>query len=144
MSKSFSPGYSGKPLAEKLGLKRGMNAIAFSSPTEYNFWLGNAASALNPRSSPPWDFVHVFTNNLEELEEYLKDIRHQIQPDGMVWISWYKKSTKRKSEITEDLIRDTCLPLGFVDIKVCAVSDEWSGLKLVIRKKEREKKVTPH
>ena len=140
MSKPLPPGYSGKSLAEKLGLRQGMNAIAFSSPKEYNLWLGVEASTLNVRSAPPWDFVHLFTNKLDVLEEKLKDLRHQIHDDGMVWISWYKKSAKKETEITEDLIRDTCIPLGFVDVKVCAVSNEWSGLKLVIRKKERGKK----
>ena len=132
-------GYSGKPLSVKLGLRSGMKAIAFHPPAGYKTWLQNEASVIDPKSKPPWDFVHVFVNKISELEDYLFTLRTQLNDDGMVWVSWYKKSSGRSTEITEDLIRDTCLPLGFVDNKVCAVSDEWSGLKLVIRKELRRK-----
>jgi hypothetical protein len=137
MNDPFAPGYSGKPLAQKLGLKPGMKAIAFSPPKEYKKWLGQEASILSERSIPPLDFVHFFTNKLLDLENQLSTIRPEIASNGMVWVSYYKKSSGLSTEITEDLVRDTCFPLGFVDIKVCAVSEDWSGLKLVIRKKLR-------
>ncbi len=137
MNDPFIPGYSHKPLAQKLGLKPGMKAIAISAPIEYKEWLGQEASILSDQKIPPLDFVHIFTNQLSDLENQLSAIRSEIESNGMVWVSYYKKSSGLPSEITEDLVRDTCFPLGFVDIKVCAVSAEWSGLKLVIRKKLR-------
>ncbi|MEP6795764.1 MAG: DUF3052 domain-containing protein [Saprospiraceae bacterium] len=137
MNDPIAPGYSGKPLSQKLGLKPGMKAIAISPPKEYKGWLGKDASILSDRGIPPWDFVHIFTNKLSDLENQLSTIRSQIESNGMVWVSYYKKSSGLPSEITEDLVRDTCFPLGFVDIKICAVTKEWSGLKLVIRKKLR-------
>ena len=132
-------GYSIKSLTQKLGLKEGMNAIAFNPPSEYYSWLGKQKNILNPKAKPPFDFVHLFSNRIDELEDELYKIRTRINDNGIVWISWYKKSIKKPTQITEDIIRDTCLPLGYVDIKVCAVSDEWSGLKLVIRKELRRK-----
>ena len=137
MNDSLSSGYSGKPLARKLGLKEGMNAIAISAPKEYKVWLGKDASIIKTGSNPPWDFVHIFINKLSDLENQLAKLRTEIQANGMIWVSYYKKSSGIKTEISEDLIRDTCFPLGFVDVKVCAVSADWSGLKLVIRKKLR-------
>ena len=137
MNNKPTAGYSSKSLAKKLGLREGMNAIAIHAPSEYQDWLGSEKNFLRKKSNPPWDFVHLFVNKLEELEEQLHYLRTNITPDGIVWVSWFKKSAKLPTEITEDIIRDTCLPLGFVDIKVCAVSDVWSGLKLVIRKELR-------
>ncbi|MFZ1677141.1 MAG: hypothetical protein WBP41_08545 [Saprospiraceae bacterium] len=137
MNDPFTRGYSGKSLSQKLGLKPGMKAIAISPPKEYKRWLGKEASILAARSIPPWDFVHIFTNKLSDLENQLSTIRSEIESNGMVWVSYYKKSSGLQTEITEDLVRETCFPLGFVDVKVCAVTDEWSGLKLVIRKKLR-------
>ena len=114
-----------------------MNAIAFNQPDNYNLLLGPHYKILNAGSMPPWDFVHLFVNDLAKLEDDLFELRTLIASDGMIWVSWYKKSAKKPTEITEDLIRDTCLPLGLVDVKVCSVSEDWSGLKLVIRKELR-------
>ena len=125
-----TPGYSGKSLPDKLGLKPGMKIQLVNPPDDYMDWVGS----LEKVKSPPWDFVHVFTNATAELEINLAALRKQLSPSGMVWISWYKRSSGLSTEISENTIRDTALPLGFVDVKVCAVSDEWSGLKLVIRK----------
>ena len=93
---------------------------------------------MNSSAKSPYDFVHLFVNQLGELEDQLFSLRSKLNPAGMVWVSWYKKNAKKPTEITEDLIRETCLPLGFVDVKVCAVTEEWSGLKLVIRKELRK------
>ena len=133
MSLSRTSGYSGKTLSQKLGLVPGMKAVSFFAPKEYKTWLGSNGSIVKKGISPQWDFVHLFTNEIAELERQLVRLRSEIKPDGMIWVSWYKKSSKLPTEITEDIIRDTCLPLGLVDVKVCAVSEEWSGLKLVIR-----------
>ena len=132
-----SSGYSGKPLSHKLGLIHGMKAISFFAPKEYRNWLGEDASIIVKNAPQPWNFVHLFTNEISVLEEQLLKLRSEIAPDGMIWVSWYKKNSLKSSEITEDIIRDTCIPLGFVDIKVCSVSEDWSGLKLVIRKSMR-------
>lgn len=137
MKDPFITGYSGKPLSQKLGLKPGMRAIAISPPKEYMAWLGESNSIIASRIPPPWDFVHIFTNSLSDLENQLSKLRSEIAGNGMIWVSFYKKSSGLPTEITEDLVRETCFPLGFVDIKVCAVCGDWSALKLVIRKKLR-------
>jgi len=137
MKVSTTTGYSERTLSQKLGLVPGMKAISFFAPNEYNEWLGKSSSIVKTKIPPPWDFVHLFTNQISELENQLVKLKSEIKPDGMIWVSWYKKFSKKTTEITEDIIRDTCLPLGFVDIKVCAVSADWSGLKLVIRKELR-------
>lgn len=82
-------------------------------------------------------FLHLFTVHRAEMEAVLTKARHHIARDGMIWISWPKKSAKVPTDITEDVIREVCLPMGFVDVKVCAVTEVWSGLKLVIRKELR-------
>lgn len=88
--------------------------------------------------SKPIEAAHVFTTERVFLDATLSNLRNELQQDGFVWVSWPKKASKVKTDITEDVIREIALPLGFVDIKVCAVSDVWSGLKLVIRKSERK------
>ena len=128
-------GYSGKPLKDKLGLKDGMKVNVINAPKDYFNWLGGIRIVTS--KTPPWDFVHVFTNSIDELERTLVALRKQVTPNGIIWVSWFKKSSGIPTEIVEDTIRDTALPLGFVDIKVCAVSDVWSGLKLVVRKELR-------
>lgn len=132
-----APGYSQKPLSQKLGLDPAMHIKLIDPPPEYFNWVGNEWKDRIKKDPAPLDFVHLFVNRVDLLENYLFELRSQIEPDGMIWVSWFKKSAKKPTEITEDLIRDTCLPLGFVDVKVCAVSEDWSGLKLVIRKELR-------
>src|SRR5258706_10649614 len=128
MSLPRTTDYSGKPLSQKLGLVPGMKAVSLFAPKEYKTWLGSNGSIVKKDVPPPWDFVHLFTNEIAELERQLFKLRSEIKSNGMIWVSWYKKSSKLPTEITEDIIRDTCLPLGLVDVKVCSVSDEWSGL----------------
>jgi hypothetical protein len=89
------------------------------------------------KAKPPLDAAHIFVTQSAELNALLSRFRKELKQDGFVWVSWYKKSAKKQTDITEDVIREIALPLGFVDVKVCAVSLEWSGLKLVIRKSER-------
>ena len=132
-------GYSKTPLVKKLGLKSGMRAVVLNAPSHYTALL-----ALEPedvlwtddiKATP--NFVHLFTDSRAILAETLADLRNKIAPDGMVWVSWPKKASKVRTDVTEDTIREVCLPLGFVDVKVCAVDDVWSGLKFVIRKELR-------
>ena len=136
------PGYSGAPLAKKLGIKPGTKlTVVGDVPAEYKEWLEPLPErvTLTSKGKPPLEAVHVFVTRRAELEKHLKHLRKALTPDGYVWISWPKKSSKVPTNITEDVIREVCLPLGFVDIKVCAVSEVWSGLKLVIRVSERAK-----
>ena len=134
------PGYSGKTLAQKLGFYQGMTLHLINPPAEYQTWLGEIALGLRFKD----DFgqkeikaVHLFCRTKAELLEHLTKLRSNLAQDGFVWVSWPKKSAKVPTEITEDVIRELALPLGFVDVKVCAVSEIWSGLKRFIRKSER-------
>jgi hypothetical protein len=127
-------GYSGTPLPKKLGIKDGANAAILNAPEGYAKTLGvNAATELKP----DLDFIQFFTKSRAELDKQLPKLRKSIKQDGMIWISWPKKSSKVTTDLTEDIIRDTALALKLVDVKVCAVDEAWSGLKLVIPVKER-------
>jgi hypothetical protein len=133
-------GYSGTPLVKKLGLKGPMSLALFGAPDEYASWLGKLPPDVHLVSAPKSGGVraaHVFASKRSALDGWLRKLRTQLEPAGFVWVSWPKKASKVPTDITEDVIRDLALPLGFVDVKVCAVSDVWSGLKLVIRKELR-------
>ena len=133
-------GYSPNPLWKKLGYRPGLAVHVYKAPPEYR-----AALALPPDMRVDWlkrpergvPFVHAFVRSLAELKPLLDDLRERIAPDGAIWISWPKKAAKVPTDVSEDKIRALALPLGLVDIKVCAVDDTWSGLKLVIRKSLR-------
>jgi hypothetical protein len=133
-------GYSGTPLPQKLGIKSGMTVVALNAPADYRKLLGKLPSDVTfaSRISTACNFVHLFTKRRSELAKQLKDLRKKIAQEGVVWISWPKKSSGVATDITEDVIRDVALPIGFVDIKVCAVDETWSGLKLMIRKRDRK------
>jgi hypothetical protein len=132
-------GYSGTPLAKKLGIKDGMRLTVLNPPEGYASWLkGLPPSArIEPKLSRPAAAVHLFATERRELARALPRLRAALEPDGFVWISWPKKASGLPTDVTEDVVREVALPLGFVDVKVCAVTDIWSGLKLVIRKSER-------
>lgn len=89
------------------------------------------------KPQPEIDVIHLFTNSRDELFRGLADCVRLIKQNGSIWVSWYKKASKLATEITEDTVREAAFPLGLVDIKVCAVDDKWSGLKLVIRRENR-------
>jgi predicted DNA-binding protein (MmcQ/YjbR family) len=129
-------GYSGTPLAGKLGLKPGMAVHVAGEPEGYRGWLAPLPAGLRflPRLSAEAALVHLFTDSRAELAKALQRCRETLAADAMVWVSWPKKSSKVPTDITEDTIRELALPLGWVDVKVCAVSEVWSGLKLVVRK----------
>jgi hypothetical protein len=136
-------GYSGTPLASKLGLKPGMSVHVAREPEGYRDWLAPLPAGLGflQRWSAEAELVHLFADRRSELAAGLRRCREQLAPDAVVWVSWPKKSSKVPTDITEDVIRELALPLGFVDIKVCAVSEVWSGLKLVVRKTLRQDRI---
>jgi len=133
-------GYSGTPLVKKLGIKAGMKLLMINAPKDYRLWLGDLPkdAVMVTRTSNPVDAAHVFATESAFLNVTLSKLRYELKQNGFVWVSWPKKSSKIPTNITDDVIRDIALPLGFVDVKVCAVSGVWSGLKLVIRISERQ------
>lgn len=135
----MSSGYSGTPLAKKLSLRDGMRVWFDAMPEDVFDEIAEYALELTFVDDPAKgiDAAHVFVTERTVLEERLNALRHQIASDGQVWVSWPKQASKVPTDITEDTIRELCLPLGFVDTKVCAVDEVWSGLKLVIRKELR-------
>ena len=138
---SRSAGYSGTPLARKLGIGEGTTVVAVGAPKHYPNLVAPlpAGARISTRSSRAPDFVHVFATARAQLEQRLRALRDTLTPTGVIWVSWPKKSAKVPTDITEDTIRSIALPLGFVDVKVCAVDETWSGLKLVIRRELRTK-----
>jgi hypothetical protein len=129
-------GYSGTPLAKKLGIKPGHMVLSIHASQDYRAWLNDlpGVTFLSKPPKPGADIVHLFVTSLAELEEQLPRARSAMKTDGALWVSWYKKSAKIPTDVTEDAIREHALKTDLVDVKVCAVSDEWSGLKLVVRK----------
>jgi hypothetical protein len=131
-------GYSGTPLAKKLGLKDDLTVLLSGAPDGYRKWLDAPRSVrFVTKLSGDVNLVQIFTTKRTQLAHALAGYRHALAPDAVVWVSWPKKSSKVRTDITEDTIREVALPLGFVDVKVCAVDDVWSGLKLVVRKELR-------
>lgn len=133
-------GYSGTPLWQKLGYKDGLAAHVEGAPDEYlrSLDLPKGVSIIwSPTLRQGTQFVHFFSISRSQLKSRLAVYREKIAPTGVVWVSWPKKSSGVATDITEDVIREVALPLGFVDIKVCAVDEVWSGLKLMIRKEQR-------
>ena len=132
-------GYSGTPLAKKLGIKAGSQLLLVGAPDEYVALLEPLPEGVQfgTQLSEFTDIVQIFSVQRAEIEHLLSSYRAKLKSTGMVWVSWPKKSAKVPTDITEDIIREVALPLGFVDVKVCAVNEVWSGLKLVIRKELR-------
>jgi len=132
-------GYSGTPLAKKLGIKEQTSVVAVDAPSGYRKLLEPLPAAVRfaAKIDKTVDIVHVFSTKKAELARALASYRKALQPNATVWVSWPKKAAKVATDITEDVVRELALPLGFVDIKVCAVNDVWSGLKLVVRKELR-------
>jgi hypothetical protein len=133
-------GYSSTPLWKKLGYKAGSRALVDCAPAGYIKLLelpSDVTVTWLARAEKGMGFVHVFSKEAAALRGKLAALRRQIASDGVIWVSWPKKSSGVATDITEDTIREIALPLGLVDIKVCAVDETWSGLKLMIRKTER-------
>ncbi len=132
-------GYSSKPLAQKLGLKPGMRAWFDAMPDSVRGEIERDAPpfALLDSPEPPVEAAHIFVTSCAMLDCKLRLLLPLIARDGMIWVSWPKQASKVATDVTEDVVRALALPLGLVDIKVCALDDIWSGLKLVIRKELR-------
>jgi hypothetical protein len=140
-SVSGNAGYSGTPLAKKLGFKPGVVMATLDAPADYRTWVGDlpagARVVAGVGRGRSLTAVHIFATTRTALPRHLQLLREGLEPDGFVWVSWPKRASKVPTDVTEGLIRELALPLGFVDVKVCAVTDVWSGLKLVIRKRLR-------
>ena len=134
-------GYSGKPLSQKLGIKPGFRIFADSSPKPYCDIVGELPDGAKvvARAAASLDMVHLFVTEAAGLAGKLKRHRAAIAPDGMIWVSWPKKASGVVTDLSDVVVRDTALPLGLVDVKVCAVDETWSGLKFVIPVVQRGK-----
>jgi hypothetical protein len=126
-----------RTLAQKLGIRPGMSAFFYNLPNDYFDRIGMDKSLFAHYGAEPFHFAHLFLSTTIELEHWLSQLHSTIEPSGMIWVSWNKKSSGIETELTEDIIRDTALALGLVDIKVCSINADWSALKLVIRKELR-------
>jgi len=134
-------GYSGKPLAAKLGIGPGMTVRAVNAPGDYATLLAPLpdGASISKAARAKAGLVHHFATRRAELAAALQSYRTRLADETPVWVSWPKKAAKVDTDVTEDVIRAVALPLGYVDVKVCAVSDTWSGLKLVVRRELRGK-----
>jgi hypothetical protein len=132
-------GYSGTPLAKKLGIKPGMTVYLHQAPSNYLQLLSDLPPDARFISKLPKSAagMHLFVTEADALAAALRRCLPHLEKDGMIWVSWPKKASKVKTDVTEDVIRKIALPMGLVDTKVCAVDETWSGLKLVIRKENR-------
>ncbi len=129
-------GYSGTPLVKKLGIKDGFTVLFKHAPDHLQGLIGPLPTGVT-ESHTDCDFIHAFYTERDLFEADIGGFLDAIKRDGMIWISWPKKASKVPTDMTEDVVRAVALPLGLVDVKVCAVDEVWSGLKLVIRKELR-------
>ncbi|HVO90908.1 MAG TPA: DUF3052 domain-containing protein [Casimicrobiaceae bacterium] len=132
-------GYSGTPLAKKLGIAAGSRVVTRSAPANYAELVNPLPDdvAFDTKITSATDIVHLFVERKALLAKQLAELRKQLRGDAVVWVSWPKKASGVPTDITEDGIREVALPLGWVDVKVCAVDAVWSGLKLVVRRELR-------
>ena len=132
-------GYSGTPLSQKLGIKPGSRIRLLDEPAGHRKLLSPLPDGVEfvSRLSKTTDLVHIFCTSKVQLAKALRAIRQSMRADAQVWVSWPKKAARVATDLTEDVVRTVALPLGLVDVKVCAVDDVWSGLKLVVRKELR-------
>ena len=139
----MTAGYSGTPLAKKLGIKPGMRIRVDGAPPNYSALLAPLPEGVSfaAKAGGRVDLIHLFTDCAADLVKALPRYREQIEEDGTIWVSWPKKASKVPTDITEDVVRREALRGELVDVKVCAVDAVWSGLKLVVRLKNRRKKI---
>jgi hypothetical protein len=132
-------GYSGTPLTKKLGFKERSLVLLIDAPKDYAQLVGPTPTGVQFvfRFGRNVDIAHVFASRRSTLSKHLRKLRETLGVEASIWVSWPKKASKMPTDISEDTIREVALPLGFVDIKVCAVTDIWSGLKLVVRRELR-------
>jgi hypothetical protein len=128
-------------LGQKLGIKAWTRVKPRNAPRNYKQLLGlvpNGRLSVSTRLRRPVDLVHIFSIARAHLSAELRHALKEIEQDGAIWVSWPKKASGVRTDLTEDVIREVALPMGLVDVKVCAVDETWSGLKLVIRKTNRK------
>jgi len=132
-------GYSKMPLIKKLGIKENFKVRLIHPPTNYSSILGSLPDKITLLSEcPPLaNFVHLFAKDIETFKAHIFKLENEIERNGIIWVSWYKKASKIPTDLTESIVRNTALTTSLVDVKKCAVNDDWSGLKLVIRKELR-------
>ena len=132
-------GYSGTPLAKKLGIDIGSRIFLSDAPKDYLKLVAPLPEGVRVvrKIDGETDIVHIFSTERARLKVALRNSLGKLRQDASIWVSWPKKSSKVSTDITEDTIREVALPMGLVDIKVCAVDKVWSGLKLVVRKENR-------
>lgn len=132
-------GYSATPLVRKLGFKEGTRAYYAGAPGDFAELLGDLPDGVRVLARPAagLDLVVLFVRERRDLERRLPTLQAKLQPAGMVWVAWPKRASNVATDITEDVVRDVALARGLVDVKVCAIDETWSGLKLVIRKELR-------
>jgi hypothetical protein len=138
-------GYSGTPLARKLGIRAGARLFLQAAPPNYAQLIAPAPEGVRTvrRIDEHTDLLHLFATRRAELSKALHRARTAMRGDAVIWVSWPKKASGVPSDVTEDVIRELALPLGLVDIKVCAVDETWSGLKLMLRRSERGAAASP-
>lgn len=136
-----SAGYSGTPLWKKLGLAAGQRICVIDPPQPYATLVPDAPQPMVMAEAPGADvaLVHLFVEQRAVLARQLAALRKRLADDAVLWISWPKKASRRSTDISEDVIRAEALPLGWVDVKVCAVDATWSGLKLMVRRELRQR-----
>jgi hypothetical protein len=134
------PGYSGTPLPKKLGIKDGFSVCLVAAPSEVTTELKSALAGckIARDGKVPLDFAMIFTKSESELNREFKQVAKQLVPAGMLWVSWPKKSSGVTTDLNDNVVREIGLKAGLVDVKVCAVTDIWSGLKFVRRLKDRK------
>lgn len=139
MCAQFTAGYSKKTLVQKLGIQPGARIAFQNEPDHYRSLLGTMPEGVRvyKHRAAELDFIHVFAKNFSQLRQGFPRAKRRIKPDGMVWISWPKLTSPLKADLNEDLVRDTGLAHGMVDVKVAAIDEDWSGLKFVFRLEDR-------
>jgi hypothetical protein len=135
----MAAGYSGTPLSKKLGIVEGARIFLLDAPKNYLEFVAPVpvGAQVVKKIDDKTDMVHLFATERARLVALLGSSLARLRPDAAIWVSWPKKASKVPTDITEDTIREAALPMGLVDIKVCAVNEVWSGLKLVVRKENR-------
>ena len=134
MSKPTTHGYSGKPLYQKIGLKPGMRCLALNPPDHFDHLMAGAEGIAFLSTPDQAEVVHLFCPDRATLDAQYESALSFVAEPGMLWVSWPKKSSKLFQDLTEDGLREVLLPTGWVDVKVCAVDADWSGLKFLRRK----------
>jgi len=131
-------GYSGTPLVKKLGIAAGARMVLVNAPQGFAPELGKLPAGVKKAADGALDFVLLFAKDSAEMKKHLPALARHLQPAGMLWVAWPKKASGVPTDLSEDLVREAALPMGLVDVKVCAVNQVWSGLKLVVRKENRD------